>query len=170
MSTFEELFVEQVANQVTHYNGDPSIFDDEAHAEYVTWNALAAIDELTEVLGLMSWKPWSVDPGSKRPDVAKVAGEVADELCFLVNIARAAGVRDGGELMDAWAEKIERNRARQEASYDASSPKWKCVVCGGELDSADAECGESEEYPGLWRCEVQNVYVRASAPSPRAGR
>ena len=159
--TFPDLFKQQVSNQVTHYAGDPIDFGDAEHAEYVTWNALAIQLEIAELTELFSWKPWSKDRGGIRPDPFKVAGEIADVLCFMTNLARTAGV-SADDLMHAWDEKIARNRKRQEESYDVKSRAWKCPVCGEELDRTkkDMSVCAMDDQLKMWHCVTQGVYKK----------
>lgn len=145
--TFPELYNAQVANQVTHFGGvDPKdlhLVNPHEHIQFVHWNHIALTAELTELIDEFSWKPWSVDYAQSTPDAKRVAGEVADVLCFLSNIARAAGL-EGEDILTAWDEKIARNRARQEAGYDVSADGWKCRECGAALDDEGVLCTEMQ--------------------------
>jgi NTP pyrophosphatase (non-canonical NTP hydrolase) len=151
------LFSLQVENQRRVYVGDPAEFDAAKAVEYVHWNTLAAMDELMELLATWSWKPWSKNYRKEKANPEKVAGEVADLLCFVANIARAAGL-SARDVMDAWDEKIDRNRRRQEQGYDVSSDAWKCPVCKEELDATWTACVASASFPGLWFCATKQVY------------
>ena len=143
--TFPELYDAQVSAQVTHFGGmDPKdlhSWNPHEHIQYVHWNHIALTAEFTELIDEFAWKPWSADYARSVPDRTRVAGEVADILCFLTNIARAAGL-DGEEVLAAWDEKIARNRDRQEAGYDVSDGTWKCRECGAALDDNGVLCTE----------------------------
>lgn len=141
--SFENLYDQQVANQVSHFSGiDPAeMFDlnPHEHIQFVHWNFIAAASELNELIDEFSWKPWSANYAGARPSATRVAGEIADILCFISNLARAAGL-SADELLAAWEMKIARNRERQEAGYDVSHPDWKCATCGKALDDDGVEC------------------------------
>ena len=155
--SFEEIFERQVENQRRVYVGDPAEFSPHKATEYIHWNFLALVDEVAELLATWPWKPWSKNFGREKADPRKVAGEIADALCFLSNIARTAGL-DGRDILHAWDEKTTRNRKRQEEGYDVSSDVWKCPVCREELDAPWTTCGHSADFRGLWFCSVQGVY------------
>lgn len=83
---------------------------DSIKASYVRDMTLSAIVELTEALNEWGWKPWSTRVGVDRE---KFVGELADVMCFYMNLMLVGGV-SAAELCDAVAAKqkvnLERNR------------------------------------------------------------
>ncbi|QBZ72731.1 MazG-like nucleotide pyrophosphohydrolase [Gordonia phage GodonK] len=89
---------------------------------------------MVEALDEVNWKPWSKDePGEVNK--AKFIGEMVDVNHFVANALLAAGATDE-EYWDAYAEKVERNRARQASGYSANNNR--CNGCRRELDRPGA--------------------------------
>lgn len=94
---------------------DPrALYDDvDVKAGYIRDMTLAAIVELTEALNEHGWKPWSSRRGV---DKEKFAGELADVMCFIMNLAIASSVT-AEELYDATAAKQKVNLERRRIGY-----------------------------------------------------
>lgn len=107
--------------QIDAYDVDPAALEGAERAEYVRWNALAAIDEIAEVLAEIRWKPWAGRQGDFE-DRDAYADEIVDVLHFVGNLAVAAGVTDD-ELSERYGRKVAVNRARRahgDEGYDAA--------------------------------------------------
>jgi hypothetical protein len=128
--------------QMESFGTDPSALEGLDRDYYLTWNNLAARDELSEALSEHSWKPWSSKTGElNRREYIK---EQIDVLHFVANMLLAAGCTD--EELDAlYQEKMDTNRARQAGNYDNTN---KCTLCKRALDDVK----ESVLSPGL--CEL----------------
>lgn len=92
------------------YGADPATLEGEELVEYIRWNILALIVELSEALGEAKWKPWAVgERGFKDRDA--FVKELVDVQHFLGNLYVAARCSDE-ELTKAYQEKQQVNRAR----------------------------------------------------------
>lgn len=89
--------------------------DPEALASYMTYNHLAAVDELMEMVRETGWKPWSKTRGWVRKQ--RMTEEIVDLLHFVANIAAAAGI-DGDEIAQEYARKQNENRRRMATGYE----------------------------------------------------
>jgi dimeric dUTPase (all-alpha-NTP-PPase superfamily) len=87
--------------------------DLEQRTTYVRDMTLAAMIELGEALNEWKWKPWATGRGVDRD---AYLGELADVMCFLLNLA-IAGKISAQELYDATAAKQKINVDRQRAGY-----------------------------------------------------
>ena len=96
--------------QVEAYGSDPAELNGKEFADFVRWNVLAAMDELTEVLHETAWKPWSVVQG--RKDDSAMINELVDVAHFVANLAVAAGCSDA-EWEVRYRSKMQINRDRQ---------------------------------------------------------
>ena len=103
--------------------------------EWAKENHIAAMDELHEALGEISWKPWATAEFLNRE---AYIGEIVDALHFIGNMLAGVGCTDE-ELSDAYLEKMERNRARRAGEYTGLD---KCVTCDRALDDITAHGGQ----------------------------
>lgn len=129
-------WLESTANlQAESFGIDVTSIKGEDFAEYAIWNTLAAIDELTEFLGEVKWKPWvSSGRGSANRDAA--VGELIDVSHFIANLAVALGCTDD-EWVLRYQEKQEINRQRQRDGYTGLN---KCSQCKRALDDPSVSC------------------------------
>jgi len=135
--------------QMESFGTDPSALEGQERDYYLTWNNLAARDELSEALSEHSWKPWSSKTGQlNRREYIK---EQIDVLHFVANMLLAAGCTDE-ELDTLYQEKMDTNRARQAGDYDNTN---KCTLCKRALDDVK----ESVLSPGLCELCVPDVGV-----------
>lgn len=104
-------------------------------ADYALTNAYALIDEISEAMGEIAWKPWAKDRGSVNRDA--MIGELVDAAHFMANLLVMISVTDE-EWEERYREKQHRNAKRQqtEGGYDARQDK--CPGCGRELDKDGA--------------------------------
>jgi len=91
--------------------------DPTALSAYLSWNLLAAYQELGEIGVEFSWKPWAVDePFAARE---RIRDEIVDVMHFLGNMLVAMGVSDE-ELEEAYQTKQAKNKRRKESgAYSA---------------------------------------------------
>lgn len=128
MTLFDSWLSETRKLQIESFGTDPGTLEGKDRDYYLTWNNLAARDELSEALSEHSWKPWSKTTGTlNRREYIK---EQIDVLHFVANMLLAAQCTDE-ELDSLYQEKMDVNRARQNASYDNSN---KCTNCKRALD------------------------------------
>ena len=120
--------------QIAAYGTDPASLSSESLADYVIWNHTALIDELSEFLGEVQWKPWAKPRGDANRDAA--IGELIDVAHFLGNLAVAMGCTDE-EWERRYKAKMELNAARQRDGYDNSN---KCLKCKRALDDTAVKC------------------------------
>lgn len=120
-------------------------------ADYVQVNALAAVDEIMEMLGEVGWKPWATPRGWLRREHFMKEG--VDALHFIANMLCAAGVTDD-EFWEAYRAKQVTNSRRQELGYDGVS--GKCPGCRRSYDD-EIECTPQDGQPAY--CEVQG-YIK----------
>lgn len=88
---------------------DPEYASNEMFGEYWTYNAWALVDELSEAMDNLHWKPWDVMRGLVRNRDAAV-GELVDAAHFLANIAVSLKVTD-----DEWEERYRAKQGRNAA-------------------------------------------------------
>lgn len=122
-------------------------------ADYVQMNALAAVDEIMEMLGEVGWKPWATPRGWIRPK--HVMKEAVDALHFIANVLCAAGISDD-EFWEAYRAKQVTNTQRQELGYDGVS--GKCPGCKRAYDDGidcDPPSGTEPAY-----CTVQDTFIQ----------
>lgn len=87
--------------------------DIEKRTAYVRNMTLAGMIELGEALNEWGWKPWSQRRGV---DTDKYKAELADVMCFIINLALAAGL-NAQDLFNATSTKQKINVERQRAGY-----------------------------------------------------
>ena len=124
--TFGDWLQSTAELQERFFDGDPADLDAEGAISFITWNALAAHCEITEMLQEIGWKPWASSRHINREDALK---EIVDVLHFLGNILRTLRV-SGKELTEAYREKQTKNALRMINGYDGV--KEKCGECGRE--------------------------------------
>lgn len=102
-------------------------------ADYALMNAYALIDEISEAMDEVAWKPWAKDRGTVNRDA--MLGELVDAGHFLANLLAMLGVTDE-EWETAYQAKQQRNARRQESGYE--NRQDKCPACRRELDKPGA--------------------------------
>jgi hypothetical protein len=146
---------------------DPFELEGEEKVEFIRWNILAAIRELTEMLNLVDgWKPWQTkrDNVGTFKDRDDFVEEGIDVLHFVGNLLNAAHATDA-ELSGAFREKQRINAERQATGYAGDGKDWdaehrsgstvipvrregdKLVPahpCGGQHEP----CGPAQEFVG----------------------
>lgn len=100
---------------------------------YLKDQILALTDEAHEALNEMGWKPWAT---SRHLNEKEFAGELADILCFLVNLALGVGLTSEDFYL-LHQEKAQRNIKRQHEKYDGVT--GKCPQCNRALDDLTAK-------------------------------
>lgn len=126
--------------QVESFGFDPAEEVDPAkRLEFLRWNVLALIAELTELLDETGWKPWAT---SQHINELETLGEWVDAWHFMMNVAWATfgqGVLGDADVLSelitaAYKRKHEVNAARQRDGYDGVSTK--CPRCKRELSES----------------------------------
>jgi dUTPase len=120
--------------QISAYGKDPSELTEDELADFVIWNHTALVDELSEFLQEVNWKPWSKIRGHKNRSAA--IGELVDAAHFLANLAVAMGCTDE-EWEERYKSKMALNAKRQADGYDNTN---KCRECGRALDDVAVSC------------------------------
>lgn len=128
-----DLLRRQLALQRDAYGVDPYALEGEDRAEYVRFNVLAAIKELTEMLDQVDgWKPWQTERenAGEFKDHSAYVEEGVDVLHFLLNLLNVARV-DESVLEHLFIQKQRKNAARQRLGYsgvgyefDADHPQF----------------------------------------------
>jgi hypothetical protein len=144
----EEWLMKTRVLQRTSFGTDPARLDGDARDDYIRWNTLAAIKELSEALDETSWKPW-VDYEKFNRD--EFIGELVDVLHFVANLLVTAGCTDS-ELSARYNGKMQVNAKRQADGY---TDDGKCSYChrkwvdlahiGGKRHSLSTVCAECAE-------------------------
>jgi NTP pyrophosphatase (non-canonical NTP hydrolase) len=128
--------------------------------EYIKNQVLALLDEGHEALNEVSWKPWAQDT---FVNVEALRGELADILCFLVNLALAAGMT-AEDFYAAHQEKARRNIKRQEIGY--SQREGKCPGCLRAIDDLVAKGLPIGTFGGVDYCSPECITkVNGGAPT-----
>lgn len=120
--------------QTRSFGVDPTELRGDALADFVIWNHTALIDELSEALAEIRWKPWVAERGELDRDA--FIGELVDAAHFLANMAVAAGCTDS-EWRRRYRRKRRLNAKRQREGYDGRN---KCQGCGRALDDPAVRC------------------------------
>jgi len=124
--------------QINSFGTDPHSLDGEDREQFVLWNVYAAIDELSETMSEISWKPWATAKFFNRE---QYVGELVDVLHFVGNLLSAAGCTDE-ELNQRYTAKMQKNRDRQANGYTGTD---KCPLCDRALDDvgiSDVQLGD----------------------------
>ncbi|QTF82205.1 deoxyuridine triphosphatase [Microbacterium phage Albright] len=134
-----------------------------------TMNVLAATDELHELLGETSWKPWAK---ADYINLEAARGEWIDAWHFMMNLANLLGL-DSAEIKARYFAKRAKNIARQEAGYDGISTK--CPGCHRALDDDAVHCwrgnqrlGSDDPVSGV-HCVVRGRFIPDGPSHPRGG-
>lgn len=123
-------------------------------ADYVQVNALAAVDEIMEMLGEVGWKPWASPRGWLRR--ANFMKEAVDATHFIANMLCAAGVTDD-EFWEAYRAKQATNSRRQELGYDGVS--GKCPGCRRSYDDG-IDCAPADtDDGGQAFCVIEDMFI-----------
>jgi len=130
---------------------DLAEYDDETKVAYLKDQILALLDEAHEALGEIGWKPWAT---SRHINREAFSGELADILCFLVNLALGVGLSPD-EFFALHQEKVLRNIARQEANYDGVT--GKCPGCGRAIDDLRAKGLPVGTFGGVDYCSPECI-------------
>lgn len=118
---------------------------------YVKDQILALLDEGHEALNEVGWKPWA---SSRHFNREEFSGELADILCFLVNLALAAGLT-ADDFYRLHQEKALRNIKRQEEKYDGVA--GKCPGCKRAIDDLRAKGLPVGNYGGVDFCSPECI-------------
>lgn len=119
--------------------------------EYIKNQVLALLDEGHEALNEVGWKPWA---SSRHINREAFAGELVDILCFLVNLALAAGL-SSEDFYRLHQEKALRNIKRQEQGYDGQ--EGKCPGCGRAIDDLRAKNLPVGNFGGVDYCSHECI-------------
>lgn len=121
--------------QIEAYNSNPRQLEGQDRIQYLTWNTLAGVDELMEMLKEISWKPWTV---GEYVNEDAAAAEIVDLLHFAGNILLALHW-DDDKLNAYYVRKMDKNRARMASgTYDGVTNK--CSQCNRALDDEYVLC------------------------------
>jgi len=118
-------------------------------ANYVKEQVLALLDESHEALAEVSWKPWAKDQFVNH---SQLGGELADILCFLTNLALAAGLTSE-QFFALWREKATRNIKRQQKAGGYSQVDGKCPTCRRAIDDLKAKGISTGQFGGVDFCD-----------------
>lgn len=113
---------------------DPALLEGRVRIEFFKDMHIALTDEMHEMLGEMSWKPWA---SGERFDEDAVRGELVDVFHFFMNLWLAAG-GTADSLYAAYQVKREKNLRRQQEGYDGIA--GKCPTCKRALDDDAVHC------------------------------
>jgi hypothetical protein len=138
---------------------DLSEYDEETKAGYLKDQILALLDEAHEALNEVGWKPWA---SSRHVNHKEFAGELADVLCFLVNLALGVGL-SADDLFALHQEKVLRNIKRQEDKYDGVS--GKCPGCKRAIDDLRAKGLPVGNFGGVDYCSPECI-EKVNGPRP----
>lgn len=116
--TFTEWLDTTLRLQREGFGQNPPMKIGKERAEYIRWNALAIVDELSEFLAEVKWKPWAKDEGLIISRYAAIS-EIVDIMHFVANLLVTLGV-SGEELSKMYLDKVAENERRQKGmGYDA---------------------------------------------------
>lgn len=113
------LLRQQLALQRGTYGVDPHALQGEELVEYVRFNVLAAIKELTEMLDQVDgWKPWQTERehAGEFKDRHEFIEEGVDVLHFLLNLLNVSRV-EYDALIAIFTAKQRLNARRQQLGY-----------------------------------------------------
>lgn len=133
MPELTDIFDRQHRLQVESFGSDPHALEGIELKNYLVTMTWALIDELSESMKHVNWKPWaSIDTVFHDRD--KYVKELVDALHFFVNLLLAARA-DGNEVYNRYLKKAEVNAQRQVMGYDGRSTKDP--VTGEALDEPE---------------------------------
>lgn len=122
--------------QIEAYGKDPGELEGDERGSYWSDMHTALVDELSEFLAEVSWKPWANGRGEIKNREAAL-GELVDAGHFLANLLISINATDK-EWEAAYQEKQARNKARQERDGGYDNDALKCPECRRELDKEGA--------------------------------
>lgn len=146
MTDLEQIFELQEELQRILGAHPEDIVDPEEKTQWIAIMALAAEDELHEMLGEIGWKPWAT---SRHINVDAVKSELVDTFQFFMNLCFAIGLTPA-ELMELHAKKVEKNVDRHYGGYDGVSTK--CPICKRAIDDDAVSCELSVEGTSMGYC------------------
>lgn len=149
---FRQVFESQAYFQ-TLLGHDYSTMSTQELADYIKDQVLAMLDEGHEALSEVSWKPWARDTFVNHE---ALRGELADVLCFLVNLALAAGMT-ADDFYRYHQEKVLRNIKRQEQAGGYSQVEGKCPGCGRAIDDLVAKGLPVGNFGGVDYCSHECI-------------
>lgn len=135
MDLLEQIVTWQRALQTHLYGMDPAMLPLTERIHFLWTMHTAAIAEQQEMMDEVGWKPWA---SAKFINVEKAKGEVIDVLHFVISEAIGLGMTSG-EIFEKYAEKQERNRARQRDGYTGVTEK--CIVCHRDVVDVQVATG-----------------------------
>jgi len=145
--------LQQVFERQAYFQGllghDYSTMDTQELANYIKDQVLALTDEAHEALAEVSWKPWAKDQFVNH---AQLGGELADILCFLVNLALAAGLTSEDFFL-LHEEKALRNIARQQKAGGYTVLEGKCPTCRRAIDDLKVKNISTGQFGGVDFCD-----------------
>lgn len=144
---------------------DVSTMSTQELANYVKDQVLALLDEGHEALAEVSWKPWAKDQFVNHKELG---GELADILCFLVNLALAAGLT-ADDFYRLHQEKALRNIKRQEKAGGYSQVEGKCPTCRRAIDDLKAKGISTGNFGGIDFCDRVECITTYRANSTEKG-
>lgn len=117
-------------------DGDPQKLEEDARAEFMTWNAYALEDEIHEAMSETGWKPWAKSRHINQPAFNK---EMVDAFHFFMNLLLAANPDSTPEeIADNFTRdyiaKNAVNANRQAMGYTGLD---KCKQCHRDLNEVD---------------------------------
>lgn len=145
------------------FNVDPQAITASGDMSYIRDMVLAAISELNEVLGEVTWKPWVTTPPNVNVDSYKK--EIVDVWHFLMNLMLAVDM-SADELYELYMRKKKINADRQRNGYDGIS--LKCSSCQRALDDITLVNVRSPSDPTIIRtfCPCGELLSTQDDPSP----
>lgn len=114
-----DMLQKQLELQVDSFGLDPRLLSGEELADFITWNAYALVDELTEAMQEFKWKPWLTEGRGEWVDRDAFIGELVDAWHFMMNLMLAASGGSGLPLLnpdDIAAEFESRYHAKREVN------------------------------------------------------
>jgi hypothetical protein len=181
---FARWLADQLLTERVAYGTDPRTLRGEEGAEFVRWNVLAAIRELTELLNdVDGWKPWQTerDDAGRLKDRDAFVEEGVDVLHFIANLLLYAGATDA-EVSRVWSTKQRVNAARQETGYAGVGADWDAVHLSpkpeasltpearAELQRRFNAAVEMEKTTLTHPVTIVNAFVRPVPPRPAQTR
>lgn len=154
--TLAQLLQAQEDLQIEAYGSSPNTLlpDDVPGAvNFIHWNVTALTDELHELLGETSWKPWAK---GDFVNITAAKGELIDALHFLLNLANVLDM-DSDEIQERYYAKRAKNAKRQLDGYDGVTTK--CPGCKRALDDDGVAChvrpsARLGDHVGVVFCDV----------------
>lgn len=116
-------------------DGDPALLEGDQMADFMRWNAFALIDEISEAMQEVGWKPWATSRHINKEAFLK---EMVDAFHFFMNllICGTQGLPSSiiaDTFTRLYLEKNAENARRQVEGYDGVEEK--CPHCRRDLQS-----------------------------------